>query len=69
MSLKNFQKWIETCPLKDWVELYDDDQFIVVQFNKEINENDCPDKLEPDYLPKTAVTVLQNKYGSKKYKN
>ena len=29
----------------------------------------CPDKLEPDYLPKTAVNVLQNKYGSKKYKN
>ena len=32
-------------------------------------EHECPDKLEPNYLPKTAVAALQNKYGSKKDKN
>ena len=38
MSLKKFQKWIKTCPLKNWVELHNDKQFIVIQFNKEIND-------------------------------
>jgi hypothetical protein len=65
MSLKKFQRWMETCPLKDWVELHHDKQFVVIQFNKEINEQDCPDKLEPDYLPKPAIDALKKKYGNK----
>jgi|14_taG_2_1085336.scaffolds.fasta_scaffold18427_3 hypothetical protein len=64
MSLKKFQKWIETCPLKEWVELHNDDQFIVIQFSKEIDEKDCPHKLEPNYLPQTSIDILKKKYGN-----
>ena len=26
----------------------------------------CPDKLEPDHLPKTSIDILQKKYGKTK---
>lgn len=65
MSIKKikFLDWIHTCPLKDWVELYDDNEYTVIQFNKATNENNCPDKLEPGHLPQTSIEKLQKKYG------
>ncbi len=32
-------------------------------------ENECPDKLEPNYLPQASINVLKNKYGRSKSKN
>ena len=65
MPLKRskFWEWLHTCPLENWAELHDDNEYIVIQFNKSDNENSCPDKLEPERLPKTSIEKLQQKYG------
>lgn len=65
LKIDNFWKWMKTCPLKDWVNIHDDDQFTVIQFNKEIIENNCPNKLEPGHLPQTSIETLQKKHGKK----
>lgn len=57
MSLKkqsNFWKWMKTRSSSYWTEV------------SETYENKCPDKLEPEYLPKTSVDKLRKKYGRSK---
>jgi len=58
MSLKKqskFWKWMETRSSRCcWTEV------------SEPYENKCPDKLEPEYLPKTSIDKLRKKYGRSK---